>query len=264
MNEVKLKISDPAKHIEKPNFNVKNYTAEDKKKLAKASLDFESLLTGMMLKSMNKTSGLFGDKGFGSGVLDVVFETELASFMTKSNSFGIAENLFRTMTGESLGKYKMPEIKIEVPTKKVNKPDLTKSSIDDKIARFENIIEDASKKYGIDKNIIKSIIKTESAGNEKAISKANAKGLMQLMDVTAKEMGVKNVWDPAENIYGGTKFFSQMLRLFDGDLKLALAAYNAGPGNVQKYNGIPPFEETKHYVARVMNNIKKLEEENAQ
>jgi len=75
---------------------------------------------------------------------------------------------------------------------------------------------------------------------------------MQLIDSTASNMGVKNVWDPKENIFGGTKYLSQMLRKYNGNVNLALASYNAGPVNVQKYGGVPPFEETQNYIKRVI------------
>ncbi|MEW6653804.1 MAG: lytic transglycosylase domain-containing protein, partial [Bacteroidota bacterium] len=101
---------------------------------------------------------------------------------------------------------------------------------------------------------------TESAANNKAVSRAKAKGLMQLIDSTASDMGVRNVFNPRENILGGTKYFAQMLRQYSGDVKLALAAYNAGPQNVAKYKGVPPFEETKNYINKVLGYLDHFKE----
>jgi len=99
---------------------------------------------------------------------------------------------------------------------------------------------------------VTALIARESAGNPNAVSPKGAKGLMQLMDGTAREMGVKYSFSPAENINGGVKYLKNMLDSFGGDEKLALASYNAGPGAVRKYNGIPPYRETQEYVRAVL------------
>lgn len=120
------------------------------------------------------------------------------------------------------------------------------------VRSYDKIIENAANIYKIPKKLIQAIIKHESNFNPNAISHAGASGLMQLMPATAKWLGVQNIFDPEQNIMGGSKYIRQMLDQFDGDLKLALAAYNAGPGNVNKYGGVPPFKETQHYVQKVL------------
>ena len=120
---------------------------------------------------------------------------------------------------------------------------------------FEDLIAKAAKKYGISYQILNSVVKAESDYNPNAVSQAGAQGLMQLMPDTAKSLGVKNPFNPIENIEGGAKYLSRLAKQFNGDIQLALAAYNAGPGNVQKYGGIPPFKETQNYVKKVMNNL---------
>lgn len=129
----------------------------------------------------------------------------------------------------------------------------TTNNINEYSSQIEDSISKASSKYGVNANLIKSIVKAESAFNPFATSKAGAEGLMQLMPSTANGLGVLNSFDINQNIDGGTKYFKDKLDQFNGDTKLALAAYNAGPNAVIKYNGIPPFEETKNYVAKVLN-----------
>lgn len=121
---------------------------------------------------------------------------------------------------------------------------------------FNNIIEAAAKKYNISSSIIKSVIKAESNFNPTVVSSAGAMGLMQLMPGTAASLDVDDAFDPVQNIDGGVRFLKDMLEKFGGSLELALAAYNAGPGNVVKYGGIPPFQETQGYVKKIMGFIK--------
>jgi hypothetical protein len=124
---------------------------------------------------------------------------------------------------------------------------------------LEQIINLYAKDYDVPPALVKAIIKVESDFNPHAVSSAGARGLMQLMPMTALEMQVKDSFDPIQNVGGGVQYFARMRELFDGDVRLALAAYNAGPGNVLRYGGMPPFKETQKYVPKVLGYYERYE-----
>jgi len=116
---------------------------------------------------------------------------------------------------------------------------------------YNDAIAAAAQEYGVDSALLRAVIHAESSFNPNAVSMAGAQGLMQLMPGTANDLGVENPFDSTQNIRGGAHYLAQLLKQFNGDERLATAAYNAGPQNVQKYNGVPPFDETRVYVERV-------------
>lgn len=116
---------------------------------------------------------------------------------------------------------------------------------------YGHYVTKAASKYEIEPELIHAVIKTESNGNCRAVSKKGAKGLMQLMPSTASDMNVSNPFNPEENIDGGTRYLRYLLEKFNGDMTLALAAYNSGPGTVERYGNVPPISETQQYVKKV-------------
>jgi soluble lytic murein transglycosylase-like protein len=121
--------------------------------------------------------------------------------------------------------------------------------------QIDEAVKGAANQFNLDPNLIRAIIRQESNFDPNDVSKSGAMGLMQLMPETAKLMGVENPLDIKENIYGGSKYLKNLLDSFDGDLTLALAAYNAGPGAVRKHGGVPPYKETQNYVPKVLGYV---------
>lgn len=113
---------------------------------------------------------------------------------------------------------------------------------------LDEIVRRKSRQYGVDEALVRSVIEMESGGNPRAVSKAGARGLMQLMPATARMLGVDDSFDPEQNVDGGVRYLREMLERYGGDETRALAAYHSGPGNVDRYGGVPPFPAVRHYV----------------
>jgi len=129
-------------------------------------------------------------------------------------------------------------------------------------SKYNEIIVAAAKKFDVDAALVSAVIKAESDYNPRELSHKGARGLMQLMPATAERFGVKNSFDPEENIYAGTRYLKWLLKTFDGNADLAVAAYNAGEGNIWKYNGVPPFRETVNYINRIAKHIRRAIDQN--
>lgn len=271
----------------------------EKIRLQRATKEFEAVVFNEMLKTMRKTipesslsEGTPFSGGYGKDLFTQMFDTQLSKQVSDGGDGSISKMLYkqleRVIEAEYKGKSDANPIDnlndakrapielnqknfIDTPrtfrtlpqTDKINKlhkldNSNIKSETDPILRNFGPIIEEAASKHAIDSSVIASVIKAESNGDRKAVSPAGAKGLMQLIDSTASDLKVRHVFNPRENIMAGTKYLKEQVNRF-GDLKLALAAYNAGPGNVEKFNGIPPFKETIAYVNKVMENIDHFE-----
>jgi soluble lytic murein transglycosylase-like protein len=133
---------------------------------------------------------------------------------------------------------------------------VTREILNNRAKPHMNWVEHYAQLYELDHRLVKSVIEVESCFDAYAVSRVGARGLMQLMPATAKELGVSEPFNARQNIRGGSSYLRKMMNRFDGDVKLALAAYNAGPGAVEKYKGIPPYKETQSYVKRILKKFR--------
>lgn len=135
---------------------------------------------------------------------------------------------------------------------RVPMPDDPTKAGTERFHRYDGFVRGAGQRYRLPESLLRAVIHTESNFYPRAVSRAGATGLMQLMPATARMLGVDDPMDPAQNIFGGARYLRMLANRYDGDMVLVLAAYNAGAGNVEKYGGVPPFEETRAYVRAVL------------
>ncbi|MBN1129516.1 MAG: transglycosylase SLT domain-containing protein [Chitinispirillaceae bacterium] len=238
-------------------------TPEQIKKVAK---EFESIFTSIMLRSMRNTVGKnpLLPSSFGEEVYTEMLDSEYAKMIANNATLGLSDLIIRELerqenrddplkalrnlknTGSSWATD--PRFLQQTLAHAKNRP------VDPagRVEKWQGLIEKASELFDVDKNLISAVITQESGGNPHAVSAKGAKGLMQLMDTTAADMGVAASFSPWANITGGTKYLRLLLDKFNGNERLALASYNAGPAAVERYGTIPPYRETQDYVESVL------------
>jgi soluble lytic murein transglycosylase-like protein len=143
------------------------------------------------------------------------------------------------------------------PTAVLSCQGLTAEALELRGAQYQYLIDRYADTYGVDPALVKAVMRVESCFDSNAVSRVGAQGLMQLMPYTAQKLGVSNSFDPDENIRGGVQYLGNLIRRFNNNLEFALAGYNAGPLNVEKYRGVPPFAETQSYLKRVLAHYKR-------
>lgn len=181
-------------------------------------------------------------------VLSNTTAANFGSLLLNKNSLDVNGKIYNN---ESLSNLSMSQalqnLEPENETSSINSTYASKSQL-------ISMINQVAQKHGVDEKLVQALIKQESGFNPNAKSKVGAIGLMQLMPSTAKAMGVKNPYNAAQNVEGGVKYLKSMLNKYNGNIILALAAYNAGPGAVDKYSGVPPYKETENYVKNILAN----------
>ncbi|MCU0608635.1 MAG: transglycosylase SLT domain-containing protein [Chitinispirillaceae bacterium] len=240
-----------------------NSTPEQIRKVAQ---EFESIFSAMMLKAMRKTVGdnPLMPASFGEEVYTDMLDNEYSKMFATGSSLGLASMIEKqlSMCGDAgvsineISKLKDsrwesdPRFMAHAPASPVSEKQVQPTR---NIDKWASLIKKASDLHGVDKNLIAAVVTQESNCNPSAISPKGAKGLMQLMDGTAADMGVTTPLSPWANIAGGTKYLKSLLNRFNGNERLALASYNAGPETVARYGGVPPYKETVQYVDSVLN-----------
>ncbi|MDR3012157.1 MAG: transglycosylase SLT domain-containing protein [Chitinispirillales bacterium] len=234
-------------------------TVRSRARAEQVAKDFEAMFTSMMFKAMrgsvNESSLV--NKNMGEKIFTEMLDSEYAKMSANFGGTGLSALILKEMERSGAIEPASGNSETTVPAmrrvpSRTHGSQLGNSPLIDRVrGRWDSLIRDISARHGVDENLVTAVIARESSGNPNAVSPKGAKGLMQLMDGTARELGVRYSFSPAENIDGGVRYLKRMLNMFNGDETLALAAYNAGPGAVRRFGGVPPYRETQEYIKAV-------------
>lgn len=180
-------------------------------------------------------------------ILQSSAKSDFGTLLLGPQSMNVKANILKNTSTQTLNNA-LKEINATNAVENVSSTNGTSKS------QIMSMISKISQKHGVDEKLVKALIKQESGFNAKATSKVGAMGLMQLMPSTAKGLGVQDAYNPVQNVDGGVRYLKSMLNKYNGNIILALAAYNAGPGAVDKYSGVPPYPETQNYVKNILAN----------
>jgi Rod binding domain-containing protein len=257
-------------------FNTPPATSADSgDKVRRAAKDFESLFTSIMLKTMRNSvmRSELVPQSMGEKFYTEMLDEEYGGLISGNANLGLADLIVKELErqdsrGMGAGLAALQGLGQSAPLMPVAQGARVNKSagftgLSQTVGQWDSLIKEAGDRFNLDPALIAAVIAQESAGNPAATSSAGAKGLMQLIDDTARSMGVQQVYNPRENILGGSKYLRLMLDRFGGDTRLALASYNAGPGAVDRYQGIPPYPETQNYVDSVMDYRQRFAAHNA-
>ncbi|MBN1826841.1 MAG: transglycosylase SLT domain-containing protein [Candidatus Eisenbacteria bacterium] len=212
-----------------------------------------------------------GEEPAGAGLMTEVMDEHLAREIATQGGIGLGDALERQFASRFDPDAPVRYRNVVSPVRSLPIPDgyaaagepAEPDTIEGRVERYDEIIREAASAFELEPELLRAVIAQESAGRPEATSPKGAKGLMQLMDGTAEEMGVRDSFDPEQNIRGGARYLRGLLDRFSGDLEKALAGYNAGPGAVERHDGVPPYRETRDYVSRVKRRMGRTDQEEA-
>lgn len=231
-------------------------------KTRQAAEQFEQIFVSMMMRAMRNTipTDSLIPESTAQNIYTEMLDNEYSNLISKHGSLGLADMIVKQLGDSETSSSALNSLRgLSTPAWMLDNKFIPSSSssatniyLSENVNKWKGIVDSASKAYCVDSSLVMAVIARESAGNPAAVSRVGAKGLMQLMDSTATDLGVTDSFHPQQNINGGVTYLKQMLDRFNGNEELALAAYNAGPAAVDRYKGVPPFAETRQYVSNVL------------